>query len=303
MSIQNNEIENKELIMAMEAVKKSNSSDSRDNLIDAAFKATVLVPVSMQEVNGDTIPVPITITTEDGRLFQPVFTDNDHIDSRIIETEVTIIPMEFGKVSAILVRRNDLALGEKADVKPVSGIVINPTFETVVVPAEVLQNTISKIMTANMTDDQYLLYERCRFEQALLPSAFFKEGEKFLAGLINARAKFVFDMCQLAFARKELFPYKEDDFIVTPIRPGDNSVIVKIDMPEVNLKVGTCEFVMMAAERGKETGRFFAVVKDMDADKNEKRTIVEITPDNKGTRISDAPEEGTEINWLIDYIK
>lgn len=297
------QIINTELIDAMAAIKANNTKESQEALLQAAFKATVYVPTNTQEVKGELISVPVVVNTDDGRLFQPVFTDEEHIDMRIKDNKSHISQMQFAKVSAIVSRQNELMNGMKNG-KGVAGIVINPTFEAVVIPTEVISAVVSKMATANMSEEQYLLYERVRFEQFILPGSFFAKGEEFLASLLTGKEKFIDDMCKLAFARKDIYPYSMHEFTVSAMRPAENLMIVKVDMPYNNSKLGTAEFVMMVAVKDTDNYRFFAVVKEPGEDeKSVKRSIVEITADNKSTRISDAPEEGTEINWLMEYIK
>lgn len=71
-----------------------------------------------------------------------------------------------------------------------------------------------------------------------------------------------------------------------------------ISMPTADIVPGNAETIYMAWNKKTNSGRYFAIVK---GNKKNTRDAVEVI-DNKPNFLGEAPDEGTEISWLMDKL-
>jgi len=296
------DINNTHLIKLMNNVKETYSPESQIALLDAMFKSTILVPTHEQVAEDRILPLPVALSTSDGKLFQPVYIDEDSIDYEAIEAELNVIPMPFTQLATIIVRQNEMYKQAGEGLKPVSGIVINPSKQAIAIETGVIAMTLSNMQLANLTDESYAVFVRCELEQHYLPALLFEKGDELVSMLLKDQGQYVYELGRKPFPSVREFPYTADDYKVNAVRLNNDCVIVKIDMPDKYRVLGTAEAVYLVVFKELNLKRYFAIVTEPVENDEPKRIFIEIMPNKKAYVIGDAPEEGQDIDWILNFI-
>lgn len=290
-----------EIISLMNNLKEEYTPENQFALLNALFKTTVFIPTSEVNIHGAIKPIPVAISTSDGRLFQPAFLDESDVDEKAKETYVTT--MEFSQLASIVLKQNEMYKKTDKDFKLVEGIVINPSLQATVISTKVLALYISSQSPEKMSEEQHTLFARCRFEQWILPTAFFGKGEEFVKILLQGKEQFVCDMFAQSYEKNYQFPYVAEDFNIIAMNPAKEGALVKIELPEKNNLYGTAECVYLVIKKENDEKHFLAVIKEPTTEVKANRVLVEITEDKKVNKLGDAPEAGNEIGVLADFFK
>lgn len=294
-----NNIDNRHLIDLMNNLKEENTPENQKALINGIMASTVYVPKMKQSVGGDELMLPAVIKTQDGKVFMPVFTDKAYLDEKTRSLDISPIP--FSQVATIVVKQNE-ANAEREDTNSFTGVVINPMYHAIVVSAAMLSDIVSKMHPVKMTEEQYITFERCRFEQNIIPELFFAKDEEFVKALMVGKDKLLCDMSEKAYTLQRVNPYVPDDFAVDIMNYYEDTCVVKLDMPEKHHYVGTAECIIMVLKKDSDFRRFFVIVKEPGEGDNTGRGLIEVHADKSINRIGDAPDTGTEIYWILNEI-
>lgn len=291
----------KEIISLMNKLKEDYSPENQFALLTALFKTTVYVPTSEVKVSGAIKPIPVAISTNDGKLFQPAFLDESDVDEKAKETYVTTI--EFEELASIVVKQNEMYRKTDKDFKLIEGIVINPSLQATVISTKVIELYLSTLAPEKMPEDQYTLFARCRFEQWILPTAFFNKGEEFVRLILQGKTDFLNQMFEQSYEGTYKYPYSAEDFKIAAMHPTENTLLAKIVLPAKNHTYGTAECAFLTLKKDIDEKHFFVIIKEPNKEAVPYRTLIEIKADRKANKIGIAPDEGSEVNWIIDYIK
>lgn len=290
-----------DIITLMNNLKEEYTPENQYALLNALFKETVFIPTTEVPVQGVAKPIPVAISTADGRLFQPAFLDESDVDEKAKETYITT--MEFAHLADVVLKQNEMYKKRDKNFKLIDGIVINPSLQATVISTKVLALYMSSLSPQKMTEEQHTLFARCRFEQWILPSAFFKKGEEFIKVLLQGKEKFVNDMFAQSYESNFAYPYTAEDFKIIAMNPAKDGALVKIEFPEKNFMFGTAECAYLVIKKENDEKHFLAVVKEPGEEAKHNRVLVEIGEDMKANRIGVAPEVGNEVGVLADFFK
>ncbi len=98
--------------------------------------------------------------------------------------------------------------------------------------------------------------------------------------------------------RKSVCPYTEDDFDLLSINARENLSVIRITMPPPTCNAGICPVILLRFNPQTEDLQYFAVVK---GDEPGEMHLFEALPDGTTATVGKAPEEGSELQFMIDY--
>lgn len=285
-----------------------------NELVNELEKSRILVPAKMGKGN---LPIPLTINTTDGKIIQPVFTDRSKMENAP-KCEI-IMNLPFVAILATVVEKGP----------DIEGIGINPFGKAVIFKRELLERMVELLKQKSaaaqvaktipggaqaetvtnedgttstrikMNEEQYTLFERSRFEVGFLPKKLRENGQELIDGLLKDKEEYLDKLYEESYTEKRMYPYLVDEFKVVGIGLSDTRELVTITMPTRNMAPGIAETVYMVWDKDTNKGRYFAIVAGR---KKDSRDIIEVGEDGKPVVLGAAPDEGTELNWIMNKI-
>jgi len=316
---------------AVELIKKFAEEKNNENLtalINRLEVSRVLVPCKLAKgkEEGSFVPVPYSLNAQDGEISQPVFTDKDQME-KAPNFQITIVLPFIEVVNIVLSNENNN-----------TSIVVNPFGQAIVLKRELLEQIIKVInakaeivkmarsipnakqevvmdedgnITAKlkMTEEQYIHFERTRFEMGCLPAKLYTEGEEFINKVAEEREEYIDKLFEESYKDVRMYPYLTDEFKVMVMAVSDTLSIVTINMPKRDAGAAIAEVIYLSWDKETKEGRYFAIV---GGKKKGTREVVEIVKKAKAVKgpehlapkfIGEAPAEGTEISWLMNMLE
>lgn len=308
------EVKNPEVDALIDKFTEDKSNENLTALINQLEKSRVLLPGKL--VDGK-MPIPLTVNTADGEVLQPIFTDKGKME-KAPKSDVIINYSFAGVINTVLEKGPDI-----------SGIAINPFGKTVVFKRELVEK-IREVMKQKeealkaiqatpgglnaeivegpdgvgakikFTESQYIAFERKRFESVYLPSKLYEKGQELIDRLSRDREVCVDEMFEESFVEKRMYPYLLDEFKVMFMGLTDELDVVSIAMPKRDMQSGIAETIFLSWNKVTKEGHYYAIVGG--AAKTD-RDILEVAQTGESKYIGEAPEEGTEINWLMSRLE
>lgn len=326
-------VKNPELEELIDKFTEEKTNENLTALINRLEISRVLLPGKLMGENKT--PVPLTVNTSEGDIIQPIFTDKEKMEKApkceviinipfvvvlatvldkgpeiagiginpfskavILKRELLEKIMEVVKKKAQAIKRVDEI--KAAGVDP-SSVKIAAQVGDIMPGAatEKVTNPDGTVTTkVKLSEEQYAMFERSRFEFAYLPGKLKSEGQEFINALADGREEYVDSLFEDAYAEKRMYPYLANEFKVMFMGISEELDVVTISMPTADIVPGNAETIYMAWNKKTNSGRYFAIVK---GNKKNTRDAVEVI-DNKPNFLGEAPDEGTEINWLMDKL-
>ncbi len=309
-------VKNPELDELIDKFTEEKSNENLNILLNKLESARVLLPGKLLE---NKLPVPLTISTTEGEIVQPVFTDKSKME-KAPKCEV-ILNLPFAGVLATVIEKG----------KDVAGVAINPFGNAVIlkrdllekmaavlkqrvaaqkavqaipggVKAETVKNEDGTLSTKmKLTQEQYTLFERSRFEVASLSKKFFENGQSFIDEISTRKEEYIDELFEESFTEKRMYPYLVDEFKVVAMSISETLDIVTITMPTRDIVAGIAESIYIAWNKESKKGRYFLIVKGKEKDT---RDAIEISAEGgKPVALGTAPTEGTELNWVLGKLE
>ncbi|MCQ2493816.1 MAG: SseB family protein [Lachnospiraceae bacterium] len=320
-------VKNPEVDELIDKFTEEKTNENLTALINKLETARVLLPAKLFGENK--VPIPLTVNTSEGEIIQPIFTDKEKMANApkcevimnlpFVIVLATVIDKgpdikgiginPFGK--AVILKRELLekilenvqkktaamksaqeALAKAEGAAPGASL---PGVESEQIVNE--DGTVSTRM--KLTEEQYTVFERSRFEAGYLPKKLFKEGQAFIDALSEGREEYLDSLFEDSYAEKRMYPYLASEFKVMVMGVSETLDVVTITMPANDRAPGLAEFIYMAWNKETNTGRYFSIV---NGTKKKSREVLEIVDGEKPKFLGEAPTEGTEINWLIEKL-
>lgn len=294
------------------------SEDKNDEnlklLVEELEHSRILVPAKM---NDGKLPVPLTLNTADGKILQPVFTDKSKME-KAPKSEI-IMNLPFVAILATVVEKGP----------DIEGIAINPFGKAVIFKRELLERMVELLKQQSaaaqvaktipggaktetvtnedgttstrikLTEQQYTLFERSRFEVGTLPKKLRENGQELVDGLLKDKEEYLDKLFEESFSEKRMYPYLVDEFKVVGIGLSETRELITITMPTRDIQPGIAESIYVVWDGDTKKGRYFAIVAGK---KKDTRDIIEVGEDGKPVVLGEAPDEGTELNWVMNKI-
>lgn len=289
------ELENDTLLELMKKYLAEQTPENLNTLILHLRECRILTPANLNEKKQAT---PVFIKNPNGEVFLPIYTDKDQLPEDAGAPVIVNVP--YLEANAMVARDDILA----------TGIVINPfTTNLVFKNALILrieevekkrkENQTPQTRTVQMTEEQYVLFERKQFEAVFLPKKLYAEKEAFVENLLSGKEAFVDQLFEESYQNKRLYPYLEEEFAVTALTIEEGFQVVRLDLPKRDCPVGACERVYFAWNQRSQEGSYFMAEKT-----NQDGTfkLVEITLDWQRKEYTETVE-GSEIQLIVDELK
>lgn len=278
-------VDNSELLKQMEAYKENSTSERMDTLLNCMVKTRVLIPATLDEQKR---PEPCLVTKEEGQFYMAVYTDIDQIPENLEKDG--IMNMAYIQANAAVVAQKDR----------LKGLVVNPFTHNLIMEMPLLERIQiverNKAQFGNMTDQQYVQYERRRFEAAFLPQKLFSEGQQFVEKLIEEKEDFIDKLYEESYQKKRLYPYIEEDFSVMTMDISSELMIVRVDMPERDIIPGLVHRLYVIWNPKQEKAGYYRITEGGQGQRILEEINAEIQIKDHGT----APEEGVEVQRIIE---
>lgn len=264
-------------------------------LISAVHTSRMLVPANLNDKGQ---PVPCFIKNGDGDFYMPIYTNKEQIPQE--PKSPVIMNMPYLNV-------NEMALRPEVNA---SGIVINPFTNNLILKRPLLEkiasveqerkeNPAPKPKAIKMSEQQYVIFERQQFEHRFLPGKLFKGGAEFIDELLDKREVYIDELFEESYQQKRMYPYLDEEFQVMPLNISEDITLVRLDMPARDLEVGCCVRVYLSWNKKAEEGKYYFLEKSP----AKECVLGEMTSDGKPVSHGIAPEEGAELQRIVDLVK
>ncbi len=286
------ELKNPEVEELMKIYAGEKTQENLERLLQKIRTARLLVPANL---NDKKQPVPCVLKGIGEDMFLAAYTQKEQIPEE---------PKTDAVINMPYLALNQMAVRPEAKV---TGIVLNPFTDKLVFRKQLLER-ISQVETyrrnvseqIQLTPEQYVLYERKRFEFQYLPGRFFEQGKSVVEELCAEREEYVDKLFEEAYQHKRMYPYLTEDFSVMVMNISEELLIIRVDLPEKDMGVPSCWRVYFSWNPVQEKGRYFTIEKTKE---NGVSLLGEITGDGAHTDHGQAPVEGAELQKVIDLIR
>ena len=155
-----------------------------------------------------------------------------------------------------------------------------------------------KAKTVQMTEQQYVIFERIQFEHVFFPTKMYEGGQEFIDRLSDEKEQYIDELYEESYQQKRLYPYLSEEFSVMAMDISEKLLMIRIDMPNRDLGEASCYRIYLAWNSVDRKGRFFTIEKGASGS-----VLGEITSDWKHANYGAAPVEGAEISRLLELME
>lgn len=297
----------------VEAFIEERSNENLTALVNECVKTKFLVPCQINKRDGKNIPVPLTMRTEKGDIFQPMFTSEQSLKDAPKPEAMALF--DFLIVADVIYKQKDTVKGIVIDPGPKSVFFNIPLIENILKNEAGRLNNLKiggpnandstvtpTIKVEDMTDEQYAAYQRTLFELNTLPKLFYENPKSLIEKCAEQKENAIDEIYENAYEDIRRYPYLTDEFSVMAMNITDNEKIIYIKMPERDMNNGSLECVYLVYSEENNRGYYFGLMnRPQGASYN--KGMVTITDDKKVLIIGEAPAEGNEVTFIRDYIK
>lgn len=298
-------VTNDRLVKLMEAYGSENTAEKLNELISALVASRLLIPAML---NAEKKPEPCLISNNQGLHYLPVYTDKKQIPDNMKADGIMNMPYLSANETAV------------AQNNVLHGIVINPFTHNLILQMPLLERIKeverqkaaaaaapeSKPQTqeeaqpkeVKLTEEQYVQFERRQFEAAFLPRKLFSEGEHFINDLIERKETCIDQLYEESYQEKRMYPYLEEDFSVMILDIAKDLMVIRVDMPERDMAPGLAYRVYLIWNPQERKAAYYRIAKGNKGH----RVLEEVTPDIRIKRRGSAPQEGVELQEIIDRV-
>lgn len=284
-------VKNPEVEELLAAYNEEKTGDTFARLIEALRSARLLLPATY---NRSGQPVPCLVTTpEEEKLFS-AYTCMERIPP--ISKNPAVINMAFVEICRMAAR----------SANQITGLLINPFTDNLVFRTALLEqiaeteNDEADEGAGPRTLEPYAVYERKRFESRFLPKRFFEHKKAMLDELCADREEYIDRLFEESYEQKRMYPYLPEDFSVMVMNISDDLLLVRVDLPNKDIKETSCWRVYLAWNEMSGGTRYFTIEH---SGEQGGRRLGEIAGDGGHLDHGEAPMEGAELPRIIEIIK
>ena len=181
----------------------------------------------------------------------------------------------------------------------ISGVILNAFDQNIPLNTKVNRKANGNGgQSAPLTETQLHAMARQRVEAELLPKALFAGKTDMVERLRKDCATELLKLYEQAYPKEIGCPYTADDFDLLSINARENLSVIRITMPSSHMYAGICPVILLRFNPQTEDLQYFAVVK---GDEPGEMHLFEALPDGTNRDCGEAPEEGSELQFMIDY--
>ena len=281
-------VKNPEVEELLAAYNQEKTGEAFGRLVEALRSARLLLPATYNK-NGQ--PAPCLVTTPEGDKLFSAYTCMERIPS--ISKNPAVINMAFVEICRMTARAAD----------QIAGLLINPFTDNLVFRSSLLEQlaeTEKDGGEGSRTAEPYVVYERGRFEFSFLPNRFFAHKKSLIDELCADKEECIDRLFEESYEQKRMYPYLPEDFSVIAMNISDDLLLVRVDLPNKDIKETSCWRVYLAWNEMSGVGRYFTIERSKEKGV---RRLGEITGDGGHTDHGEAPMEGAELSRIIEIVK
>lgn len=295
--------DNSNIEKLLDEMKKNQSNELAAQLTEALGKAFVYVPATMPKDTDPAIlkkmmenpgvespipdgaqPQPCVLQNDNGSKFFPVFTSEEE--------------MEKGKgVPKFPITLNlpfKACLDIMSSIEDITAAVINPFNQNIVM--NVSRNTPEE-QKSQLTEAQFHAVIRQQMESRVFPHKIHTEGETYIEDLCKRQGECIVELFEEPYAEAENCPYSADDYDFMILNISDTLRLIRITTPTDKQYPEMAISIFIAWNPAEKKSRYFAIIKSRDGEPNK---LYEVTDEQKVESLGDAPDEGMELQSIID---
>ena len=155
-----------------------------------------------------------------------------------------------------------------------------------------------KAKTVQMTEQQYVIFERIQFEHVFFPTKMYEGGQEFIDRLSDEKEQYIDELYEESYQQKRMYPYLDEDFSVMVMQISDDLTVVSVDFPTRDFVPGCAQRAYLAWNKADNAGRYFTT----DLTREKTIELIEIGADHSRISHGEAPVEGAELQTIIDLI-
>lgn len=297
--------DNQLLETVMETFAKDRTKENFVKVMEQLEKAVVYLPsllpenlnedakAAMRAGKGISLPrdakiAPCILKRESGEQVLPVFSSQKQVPKDKQFPALLALPF-FTCVDMAMVNRNQ-----------VGSIVLNPFTQNVLIPQEILavakkRGKGMQTKTMKLTEKQFheLAHRRICYE--LLPVFLFEKKEEGLKQLQQEEGKFLRSLFVSVYPKEIQPPFQETDFSLMTLNVTDTMQIVRIDMPERNMEIGSCFRIYVVWQSNTQTLDYYTIEKA-----DGQNAIGKVHADRRHEIVMAAPDNGAEIETVMN---
>ena len=293
-----------ELEALLDKVKADNSRENQKELLELLQTMDLYIPAilppgtdpalirQMMQNSGKRMALPkglsvrpAVLENQEGKRFLPVFSQKSQMEQAQNKTKYPLVMgMPFPACVNLLNKEKGL-----------DGIVINPFTQNVS-----LNNLQQSRQAQPLTEAQHHALLRQQMEAGILPNALFEQKGALVNELIRRKGACLEEFYQELYqkAGREC-PYAAGDFEIMALHIRENLTVLQISMPPQKLTAGTCPTVLVTWNEPEERLGYFGIVLGKQQDSNR---LIQALPDGKKKDFGPAPQEGSELNYIISIV-
>ena len=228
------DVKNEDVEAQIDLYLKEKTGENLNALIELMRTRRVLVPANL---NDEKKPVPCLINSPKNGMFLPIYTSKKEIPES--PKSEAIINMPFLATNNMVFQQDE----------KVSGIVINPFTQNLIFKRALVEK-IEEVekkrkegaqpKKMQLTQEQYLLFERKQFEFGFMPKRFFEQGKQMMDDLCEKKEEYMDQFFEECYQQKRMYPYLPEDFSVMVMDLSDSLLIVRVDLPVRDMGVPSC---------------------------------------------------------------
>lgn len=294
----------KELEKLLVQMSKNPSQDIAAKLMEKLENTSVFLPAlmpkdtppdilrkMMQSPNRHTPlpdganPQPGILQNDDGEQFIAVYTTENELNkSGNKNTFPIVLNVPFTDCLNMAAQNRD----------ELDGIVINPFSHNVILRMDGDDDE------EELEGPQLHASLRRRLEVADLPKSLFDGGETAITSLKDNGANYILDLYNELYGEYEECPYDEKDFDFMTLGISETLLLTRIAMPSDNNYPGTCRAAFAAWNPEEKKLLYYTIEKTSQSGEFH---IVQVTQDGSISVVGEAPDEGSELQSIIDLVQ
>lgn len=295
------EIDNKEIEKILDKMKETQTNELAAQLTKALSEAHVYVPATMPKNTDPEIlrkmmanpgvetpipegaqPQPCILQNDNGTKFFPVFTSEEEMQKG---AGVPKFPLTLNLPFKT-------CLDIMSSIEGIAAAVLNPFNQNIVM-------NVSKNATkqTQLTEAQYHAVIRQQMESRVFPHKIHTEGEAYIEDLCKRQGECIIELFEEPYAKTHNCPYSAEDYEFMILNISDTLRLIRITMPTDKQYPEMAISVFIAWNPVEKKSRYFAVIKGREGEDNK---LYEVTAEQKVESLGAAPDEGMELQSIID---
>lgn len=181
-----------------------------------------------------------------------------------------------------------------SSIEDITAAVINPFNQNIVM--NVSRNTPEE-QKPQLTEAQLHAVIRQQMESRVFPHKIHTEGETYIEDLCKRQGECIVELFEEPYAELENCPYSADDYDFMILNISDTLRLIRITTPTDKQYPEMAISIFIAWNPAEKKSRYFAIIKSRDGEPNK---LYEVTDEQKVESLGDAPDEGMELQSIID---